>query len=73
MEWNKKILLHPMQKKIVSILFVINLFLNVQGQNDAIVQEGEVGLSLGAGHYFGDINNQAGFNKPRTALGVFFR
>jgi hypothetical protein len=73
MEWNKKILLHPMQKKIVSILFVINLFLNVQGQNDAIVQEGEVGLSLGAGHYFGDINNQAGFNKPSTSLGVFFR
>ena len=62
-----------MQKFLHSLLFIILATLQVNGQNDAIVQEGEVGVSLGGGHYFGDINNQAGLNAPGTALGVFFR
>ncbi|RYG46772.1 MAG: hypothetical protein EOO01_15755, partial [Chitinophagaceae bacterium] len=42
-------------------------------QYESIVQQGEIGLSLGAGHYFGDLNTQARINRPKLAVGAFFR
>ena len=39
----------------------------------AIVQEGEFGIGLGAGHYFGDLNTRARINRPKFATGIFFR
>ena len=39
----------------------------------SITQEGEFGLSLGAAHYFGDLNTRAHINRPKIAAGVFFR
>ncbi len=41
-------------------------------QNE-IVQEGEFGIGLGAGHYFGDLNTRAYLNRPKMAASVFFR
>ncbi|MCR6719356.1 MAG: hypothetical protein NVV59_03485 [Chitinophagaceae bacterium] len=38
---------------------------------DAIVQEGEFGIGLGAGHYFGDLNTTAQLNRPKMAATVF--
>lgn len=40
---------------------------------DAIVQEGEFGIGLGAGHYFGDLNTTAQLDRPKMAATVFFR
>ena len=40
---------------------------------DAIVQEGEFGVGIGAGHYFGDINTRAWLNRPKPAATIFFR
>ena len=45
----------------------------LHAQPQATVQEGEFGLSLGAAHYFGDLNNRAAFNRPKLALGAFYR
>jgi len=42
-------------------------------QYESIVQEGEFGLSAGAAHYFGDLNTNARLNRPKLALGAFFR
>ncbi len=42
-------------------------------QPEAIVQEGEIGISFGGAHYFGDLNNGSQVNRPGVALGVFFR
>lgn len=36
-------------------------------------QEGEVGISFGGSHYFGDLNNKAAIDHPDIAVGVFFR
>ena len=44
----------------------------VQAQ-DAIVQEGEFGIGLGAAHYFGDLNTNAGINRAKPAVSLFFR
>ena len=40
---------------------------------ESYVQEGEVGVSLGAAHYFGDLNTNASLNRPKIAAGAFFR
>lgn len=40
---------------------------------DAIVQEGEFGVGLGAGHYFGDLNTRARLNRVKPAATIFFR
>ncbi|MBE7173687.1 MAG: hypothetical protein INR73_24150 [Williamsia sp.] len=42
-------------------------------QYESTVQEGEFGISLGAAHYFGDLNTNARINRPKPALGLFFR
>ena len=62
-------------KKILLLTLVTVGFggsaLFAQLQSD--VQEGEFGISVGAAHYFGDINTTARINRPKPALGVFFR
>ena len=45
---------------------------NIHGQ-EPIVQEGEFGIGVGAGHYFGDLNTRAKLNRPKIAAGIFFR
>ena len=39
----------------------------------SIRQEGEFGIGLGAGHYFGDLNTRARLNRAKMAASVFFR
>ena len=42
-------------------------------QREAVVQEGEFGIGVGAGHYFGDLNTRAHLNRPKIAATAFFR
>lgn len=51
-------------------VFFIN---GLQAQYEAMVLQGEFGASLGAAHYFGDLNTSGKINRPKLALGVFFR
>jgi hypothetical protein len=39
---------------------------------ESYVHAGEFGISIGAGHYFGDLNTRAAVNRPKFAAGVFF-
>lgn len=55
-------------------LFCFSLVVHAaMAQKQAFVHEGEIGLTAGAAHYFGDLNNQASFKRPKPALGLFFR
>jgi hypothetical protein len=45
----------------------------VSAQREAVVQEGEFGMGIGAGHYFGDLNTRAHLNRPKIAATAFFR
>ncbi len=54
---------------MASILFA-GLTSSAQDGNEIL---GEFGFSLGAAHYFGDLNNRAGLNRPKPAVGLFFR
>ena len=63
-----------MKKFIVAVIFFVSFFstTSLDAQN-GIVQEGEFGIGLGAGHYFGDLNTKARLNRPKVAASVFFR
>lgn len=42
-------------------------------QYESVVMEGEVGISAGSAHYFGDLNTSGRINRPKPAIGLFFR
>lgn len=63
-------------KKLIALGFILSsLFFNISSTfaQEAIVQEGEFGIGLGAGHYFGDLNTRARLNRAKLAGTVFFR
>jgi len=49
------------------------LFTATYAQKEAVTYDGEFGLTLGAAHYFGDLNTRASLNRPKPAFGAFFR
>ena len=55
------------------LLCAILISVESMAQYESVVMEGEIGFSAGAGHYFGDLNTRARFNRPKPALGIFFR
>lgn len=42
-------------------------------QYESIVQSGEIGVTLGAASYFGDLNTRADLSHSKVAFGAFFR
>ncbi|MBI5373387.1 MAG: hypothetical protein HZA79_15290 [Sphingobacteriales bacterium] len=62
-----------MKKKFLAVALTLSFISGSLLAQDAIVQEGEFGFGLGAGHYFGDINTRARLNRPKMAATVFFR
>lgn len=62
-----------MNKLAVVILLLLGVSLTASAQYEAIRQEGEFGISAGAAHYFGDLNTRAKVNRPKLAVGAFFR
>ena len=64
-----------MKKFIAAVVISAVAVVSVQSSfaQDAIRQEGEFGIGLGAGHYFGDLNTRAHLNRPKIAASVFFR
>lgn len=46
---------------------------SASAQYESVVMEGELGISAGAAHYFGDLNTSARLNRPKLAIGAFFR
>jgi hypothetical protein len=60
-------------KKLIPVFIFSLSTLASHAQYTSYVQQGEVGITAGAAHYFGDINTRAAINRPKPALGVFFR
>jgi hypothetical protein len=53
---------------LLSCIFVTNIF-----AQEAYVEQGEFGITAGVAHYFGDLNTRAGVNRPKPAVGIFFK
>lgn len=64
-----------MKKFLVVLISVFSLSVGtkVSAQFESVVMEGEIGLMLGGAHYFGDLNTRAALNRPKLAVGAFFR
>jgi hypothetical protein len=56
---------------LLTVLSLSSLF--TSAQREAVVQEGEFGVGIGAAHYFGDLNTRAHINRPKFAATAFFR
>ena len=58
----------------LAVLFISAMGINTaNAQWESIIHEGEIGISAGASHYFGDLNTRARLNRPKLAVGAFFR
>lgn len=62
-----------MGRKLLWLISFSLFSIYAEAQQQAFVQEGEFGIALGGAHYFGDLNNQASLNRPKPAVGAFFR
>lgn len=63
-----------MKLKFLIVLTGLAISLHVNAQSGIeYVQKGEFGVTLGAGHYFGDLNTKAGLNRPKPSFGIFYR
>ncbi|MEI7472484.1 MAG: DUF6089 family protein [Ferruginibacter sp.] len=62
-----------MNKRVVAVVSFFLLACGVNAQRYEYVQQGEFGATIGGAHYFGDLNTRAALNRPKPALGIFFR
>lgn len=62
-----------MRRACIVLASMLVVFTTATAQNESYVHEGEFGISAGAAHYFGDLNTRARLNRPKLALGAFFR
>lgn len=62
-----------MKGRFLMVLLAGMLFFSVQAQNESIVQKGDIGFTVGASQYFGDLNPRTSVKNVKPALGIFFR
>ena len=61
-------------KLLVAILAIAcTTSVNAQSEHYEYVQQGEFGITVGAAHYFGDLNTRAAINRPKPSVGAFYR
>lgn len=62
-------------KRIVLLLLAAVFYVQAEAQiaQREYALDAEFGITGGVAHYFGDLNNQMRVNRPKIALGVFFR
>jgi hypothetical protein len=53
-------------------LFLLNV-VDVCAQPQSFVHEGEIGITFGGAHYFGDLNSRTALNRPKPSVGFFMR
>lgn len=63
-----------MVKRVAIVIFFVCSIQMLKAQlYQSFVHEGEVGVSIGLGHYFGDLNTNASITHPKFAAGAFYR
>ncbi len=63
-----------MFKKIIIVIFLVSQLQMAKAQLlESFVHQGEMGVSVGVGQYFGDLNTNASISHPKFAAGAFYR
>ncbi|SFE25141.1 Outer membrane protein beta-barrel domain-containing protein [Chitinophaga sp. CF118] len=62
-------------KRIITsgLIAVGSLFLMPAFAQNELSYTGELGISVGAAHYFGDLNTRGAINAAKPAIGIFYR
>ena len=55
------------------LIAVASLFLMPAFAQNELSYTGELGISIGAAHYFGDLNTRGAINAPKPSIGIFYR
>ncbi|HWB24959.1 MAG TPA: DUF6089 family protein [Chitinophagaceae bacterium] len=61
-----------MRRRALLICIIVTAVTSVQAQYESYKQEGEFGVGIGLGHYFGDLNTNAALNRPKFSAGIYF-
>jgi len=63
-----------MKKIALYLVFTVVAMFGARAQrgSNGYELQGEFGVSVGAAHYFGDLNTRASLNRPKPAIGIFF-
>src|SRR6478672_8183908 len=65
--------LQLMYKRIlVAVIVCLSALASKAQLYQSNVRQGEFGLAIGAGHYFGDLNTRAALNRPKFSAGAFY-
>jgi len=63
-----------MVKKARILFFIVCSWFTTNAQlMESFVHTGELGIGVGLGHYFGDLNQDVRINAPKMAFGIFYR
>ena len=63
-----------MGKKASILFFIVCSWVTTNAQlMESFVHTGELGIGVGVGHYFGDLNADVRVNAPKMAFGIFYR
>ena len=62
-----------MKRVVYTWLLLVLAMGAAYAQPESVVQEGEIGITLGAAHYFGDLNNRLGLKSPGPTVGLYFK
>src|SRR4051794_32811513 len=60
-------------KKLILTVSILTTLLYETTAQEAYEQLGEFGITAGVAHYFGDLNTRASINRPKPAVGIFFK
>jgi hypothetical protein len=61
-----------MKYKLLLTLVVLGSLSSQSQVIESYVHQGEIGLSIGGGHYFGDLNPDINFSKPKLSAALHF-
>ncbi|MEO6718822.1 MAG: DUF6089 family protein [Ferruginibacter sp.] len=61
-----------MKTCLATIILTCLFYADIIAQ-DTYEQQGEFGITAGVAHYFGDLNTRAHVNRPKPAVGIFFK
>ncbi|ASZ10647.1 outer membrane beta-barrel protein [Chitinophaga pendula] len=64
---------NPKRILLSGLLLAGSLFSLPSFAQNELEYTGELGFSVGGAHYFGDLNTRGAINRPKPAIGVFYR
>ncbi|MGN6616122.1 MAG: DUF6089 family protein [Ilyomonas sp.] len=60
------------RKTLLAVITLLSVATTKAQLYESFQRQGEFGLAVGLGHYFGDLNTRAALNRPKISAGAFY-